>query len=367
MKWDIRDVDKPLIEAAISFGEWLSQHPVTSDEQRKHIAAVQTALRAMPAFCEGFKGEYGCHIHNVALMTGLPYAPGVGRGWFIDLNGETLEIASIYKTLPEGDEIADAAHEMLFLLTAGQPNHHIPDYDKWIEEVKDPMRFLESGYYFEVETSLADKTFYKNDYRIRYPDKKAELQRHLHDIILTGDTVAVQRCIEAGADVNAPDSFGTQPLRNAIAYIDEEDVRHQMVELLLKAGADPKRLDEDGSGPLFSAVLHQDTKLLKLLLDSGADPNQEHDLSEPLYNSAEFDYRYDEYDLHLPEQPTDQDKASEENWLQFLDRLALKYGKRRPDYLFLLRAAGAKTWREMHPEPARGENRAHPNGGNHGT
>ena len=62
MNWDIRDVDKPLIEAAIRFGDWLARHPLTTDEQRQQITAVQQVLRVLPAFHEGFNGEYGCNI-----------------------------------------------------------------------------------------------------------------------------------------------------------------------------------------------------------------------------------------------------------------------------------------------------------------
>lgn len=105
------------------------------------------------------------------------------------------------------------------------------------------------------------------------------------------------------------------------------------------------------SRTFITTATPKDTRILKLLLDHGADPNKEHDLGEPLYNWAEFDYRYDEYGIQLlPEEPTEEDKSTEDEWLQFLDRLAIKHGKRRPDYLFLLRAAGAKTWRELDAE-----------------
>jgi ankyrin repeat protein len=72
------------------------------------------------------------------------------------------------------------------------------------------------------------------------------------------------------------------------------------------AGADPKQVDESGYGVLFSSVIAKDTKLIAYLLSRGADPNLEHDLGEALYDWAEFDYRYDEYDLNLPEKPTEE-------------------------------------------------------------
>ena len=41
------------------------------------------------------------------------------------------------------------------------------------------------------------------------------------------------------------------------------------------------------------------------------------------------------------------DKASEDAWLLYLDRCAIKHGARRPDYLFLLREFGARTATEL--------------------
>ena len=97
-------------------------------------------------------------------------------------------------------------------------------------------------------------------------------------------------------------------------------------------------------GPLFSAVINQDTEVLRLLLDHGADPNRENDGCETLYDWAKFDYWYEVYDCEaFPEQPTDEDKVSEDAWLRFLDRIAVKHGLMRPDYLILLRERGALT------------------------
>ena len=109
-------------------------------------------------------------------------------------------------------------------------------------------------------------------------------------------------------------------------------------------------LDDEKLGPLFGAILQKDYRVLELLLKHGADPNAElirADYPESLYDWANTDYWIDIYDCRYPEDPTDEDKASEESWLEYLDRLAIKYEKRRPDYLQLLRRYGAKTFKEM--------------------
>ncbi|MCU0427579.1 MAG: hypothetical protein MUF71_18350 [Candidatus Kapabacteria bacterium] len=45
--------------------------------------------------------------------------------------------------------------------------------------------------------------------------------------------------------------------------------------------------------------------------------------------------------------PREADTATPDTWLHFLNRLAVKYKRRRPDYLVSLRVFGAKTMREL--------------------
>jgi len=171
------------------------------------------------------------------------------------------------------------------------------------------------------------------------------------------DLPKLRELISAGVALDSADQFGDYPLMIAIDAIDDEESRHAAVEMLLAAGADPKLIDQSGGGPLFCAVHRQDTETMRMLLLYRADPRLEHDMGEPIYSWAEFDYRYETYqelfwnasdfNSSLPEKPADSDKESEENWLAFLDRIAVKYGKRRPDYLILLRQHGAPTSLEI--------------------
>jgi ankyrin repeat protein len=162
------------------------------------------------------------------------------------------------------------------------------------------------------------------------------------------DIQDIEYLISIGANVDARDSFDDTALVNAI-QIENEQTRLAIVEILLESRADPKLLDDSHRGPLFVAAVRMDYRVLELLLKYGADPNSEFDPDEheSLYDWAECDYRFEVFDLHLPKDPTEVDKASEENWLEYLDRLALSYGKRRPDYLQLLRRYGAKTFKEL--------------------
>ena len=152
--------------------------------------------------------------------------------------------------------------------------------------------------------------------------------------------------LAAGADPNYIDEYGESVLMAACDSWNEPEKRFIMAAALLDAGADPQYTDKEGGGVLFSCIIAKDTRLIEYLLDRGANPNKEHDMGEALYDWAEFDYRYDEFDLNLPEDPTEEERKSEEAWLEYLSRLASKYGKNPPDYLITLRRAGALTSEE---------------------
>lgn len=130
-----------------------------------------------------------------------------------------------------------------------------------------------------------------------------------------------------------------------------------MLRLILQLGADPNRPDGEGMTALHTGMLAQNVELMRILLEGGAVPNGMPGSSpgETLYDWAEFDYRHSTWDepfglqgsLMPPDAPTAADKASEDAWLLYLDRCAVKHGARRPDYLFLLREFGARTATEL--------------------
>ena len=123
---------------------------------------------------------------------------------------------------------------------------------------------------------------------------------------------------------------------------------YDVVKLLLELGADPNQLDEDGCGALTEAMLVMDTEMLRLLLEAGARPNDFSGFvsSETLYDWADSDYQFDIWDINkFPEKVPEY--TTEDAWLEWLDSMAVKDGKRRPDHLFLLREYGARTSSEL--------------------
>jgi ankyrin repeat protein/antitoxin component YwqK of YwqJK toxin-antitoxin module len=78
----------------------------------------------------------------------------------------------------------------------------------------------------------------------------------------------VARCLEAGIPVNATDASGWTALKCAVNDLDKE-----MAELLLQHGADCDIADNEGWTPLLNAIENRDLEFVNLLLSHGADPN----------------------------------------------------------------------------------------------
>ncbi|MBN8517859.1 MAG: ankyrin repeat domain-containing protein [Candidatus Accumulibacter sp.] len=166
-----------------------------------------------------------------------------------------------------------------------------------------------------------------------------------------GKIGAIRPQVAAGFDLNGTDRFGDTILERVIGDLEfcPQTPKYMVVKELLRLGADSNARSRDGSSPLIVAVLHMDTEMLRLLLDAGADPNAVpmHASDELLYDWAVFVYRYEVWNVKLPETAKVADQVDPDAWLCYLDRLAVKYGKRRPDYLRLLRNRGALSITEL--------------------
>lgn len=184
--------------------------------------------------------------------------------------------------------------------------------------------------------------------------------RDLLDAAAAGDFEQVRRLNEAGVVLNVLVGGDTLLDRVTFDLAMEEPVPAfsvDMLRLLIQLGADPNFAGDEGMTALHSAMLKQNVELMRVLLEEGAEPNSMpgFSLGETLYDWAEFEYRYSTWDepfglqgsLIPPDAPTADDEASEDAWLLYLDRCAVKHGARRPDYLFLLREFGARTAAEL--------------------
>ncbi len=91
----------------------------------------------------------------------------------------------------------------------------------------------------------------------------------LHQAILRRQVKIVPLLLEAGADVQAPDSAARTPLHLAVERGDAPIVR-----ALLARKADPTRGDRAGWTPLHLAAAKNRVEIAGLLLETGLNPNQ---------------------------------------------------------------------------------------------
>jgi len=88
----------------------------------------------------------------------------------------------------------------------------------------------------------------------------------LADAAQSGDKAAIQKLIQARADVNAPQVDGATALHWAIYRDDGE-----LVDLLIRGGANVKAANREGMTPLAMAALYGNPSILDKLLKAGAD------------------------------------------------------------------------------------------------
>ncbi|WP_439638828.1 ankyrin repeat domain-containing protein [Nevskia sp.] len=102
------------------------------------------------------------------------------------------------------------------------------------------------------------------------PEDRVDLTTHFARI---GDLAALKRMLDAGVDVNSRDSLDQTPL---IAAVSQNSL--PAVSAVLARGAKLDLVDKAGWSPLHFATFFSDqTDILKVLLDAGANVNAQND------------------------------------------------------------------------------------------
>lgn len=99
----------------------------------------------------------------------------------------------------------------------------------------------------------------------------------LHGAAARHDPALVRTLLAAGADVNARNRRGAQPLHYAVDAMPgsrcwDPVAQRETVALLLAARADPNAIDKNGTSPLHRAVRNRCAAAVEELLAGGADP-----------------------------------------------------------------------------------------------
>ena len=88
--------------------------------------------------------------------------------------------------------------------------------------------------------------------------------------VINGPNMVVNQLLNAGADINKANSFGSTPLHMAAGGSSKEVVKH-----LIERGAQVDKVEgSSGLTPLHRAAMDNSKGVVQILLDSGADPSK---------------------------------------------------------------------------------------------
>ena len=149
------------------------------------------------------------------------------------------------------------------------------------------------GHFPLVEAKIQAKIFQLNWAPGALVDEEHKLPSPLHAAVSQGRAGTVQLLLDGGADIDRADNMGQTPLFRAVW-----SGRRDVVQLLIKRGAQPNIGSTGGYTPLHVAAAGHYTnevsiKLIKPLIEAGADPERRDDRGQTPIQYARNLYHMD--------------------------------------------------------------------------
>jgi uncharacterized protein len=122
--------------------------------------------------------------------------------------------------------------------------------------------------------------------------KKRDADGHtpLSNAVYSDNIWLAKWLIFSGADINAPNSLGSNPLKSGGGWTPLHYAvatgNKRMVKLLIDKGAYVDSRENENKNSLYLATSLADVEMVKLLLSEGSDPNLKSDFGTPLHLAA---------------------------------------------------------------------------------
>ena len=191
------------------------------------------------------------------------------------------------------------------------------------------------------------------------PEAKAEKDfESLHMSLYGGGSVdLVREKVKGGFDLNCTNKEGYTLLEYEVWLSQLTNVNrlHQIKELI-SLGANPNHSGTVNHGCLYLAIANIDMDMIRVLLDAGVEYNsvnleihylRKYGFGLEVLSILDFaidHYKYDAWKSEFPEESLLNDaNSSPDMIIKLFDDAAIKYEKKRPEMLVLLRERGALT------------------------
>ena len=139
--YDLREIDFPLLDAALELGDWLLRQSETTAEQSHAITLMVDFLQCLPTQPRvGFAGEFG-----FSYVMEDEFGAHCGS-WAVSVCGGMFEMFSTGR---------DESEEFSWLLCPGRPNtNELHNATLWISQLKHPRSYPVAGSKFTIDASI---------------------------------------------------------------------------------------------------------------------------------------------------------------------------------------------------------------------